>query len=735
MELNQQIFRAPSIPKFGKQTIASSVIRGAIKPQIKLKKSVFSFIKPIQKTVDVNKITGSVEESKKNFIIDKSLSIANNILVGIKKQLDFDYLSRIASEKNELENQRKRIAAQKVADKESNLEKDSKGILGKTFDKVTAPFKSIFQKLIDFFSIILTGILLNTAFKWLSDKNNQKKLAEFFGFLKEYWQELLIVFGIYKLIKLVSKIFGIASKLRQLIRFFGKPPGGKMGGKGGIDCSQIIKCLKTAPEFANEVIRQLITRGILANAILGMMPKPTGVPGLPPQPQQQPLFPPILGPNGTPLPLPPTVPRTPTSRPPIIRPPVTPTPTPIQTPIPQSRPSNPSATAAIWATLAAAGLTTVEIIKFLAGMGLGGAARAAEGGTIGELPEKKCTACSMGFSQGGTIPGFSGGGTVGGLFGTTGTTGMSGIIDKIGSSFAKGKDKILALLSEGEEVIRTRSAMLFRPLLKDINDNAGKRWAEFSAAVVKQSTNNIIQSELNRQFKNLIVNFKDLIDGEIKEKRKKKPKPPGGGGGYGRGGANIVKARAENPRMSPRGNEFTHGNQTTTRPSLSQSLQEARQRLIDKMALRNTNINNNIRPWWQNINPFIDKRYWVPSHDPGARNYNMPGYNRNKWFELNRFRTSPEEYKPTPNSGNPRFRYAPGSSYVKPGSDSSLLTLNSKPKVTVINLPTKTVNLGPKPGSVKTPSSGSATEVPSISPFDTGNPYISSNRLAYGMIM
>ena len=73
--------------------------------------------------------------------------------------------------------------------------------------------------------------------------------------------------------------------------------------------------------------------------------------------------------------------------------------------------------------------------------------------------------------------------------------------------------------------------------------------------------------------------------------------------------------------------------------------------------------------------------------------------------------------------------------YKVPVSTPSISSVSKKPKVTVINLPPKTVNLGPKPGSVKIPSSGSATEVPSISPFDSSNPYISSNQLTYGMVM
>lgn len=133
------------------------------------------------------------------------------------------------------------------------------------------------------------------------------------------------------------------------------------------------------------------------------------------------------------------------------------------------------------------------------------------------------------------------------------------------------------------------------------------------------------------------------------------------------GGGAVRPVRAENPKMNPRGKQTA----AVTRVSLIQSIQEARKRLLNKTALKNTNIKNNVRPWWEKINPFADKREFsarVPSHDPSARNYNMPGYNRDKWFDLYNFRTRPEEYKSTPNPKNPKLKYAPGSSYFKPGT-------------------------------------------------------------------
>jgi predicted Holliday junction resolvase-like endonuclease len=147
------------------------------------------------------------------------------------------------------------------------------------------------------------------------------------------------------------------------------------------------------------------------------------------------------------------------------------------------------------------------------------------------------------------------------------------------------------------------------------------------------------------------------------------------GGIVGMQGGGSTKVRAENPRMSPRGTEFSLGSQTTTY-SLLKSIQDAKQRLLDRDALTNTNIRHTgIRPWWERINPFADKRGFadrLPSHDPSMKNYNMPGYNRNRWFELNNFRTRPEEYKSTPNpKQKEKLRYA-SPTYVRPGIDKPL---------------------------------------------------------------
>jgi hypothetical protein len=136
------------------------------------------------------------------------------------------------------------------------------------------------------------------------------------------------------------------------------------------------------------------------------------------------------------------------------------------------------------------------------------------------------------------------------------------------------------------------------------------------------------------------------------------------------GGGSPV--RAENPKMSSSRSALDALN--TTRKPLKISIEEAQSRLLEKLREKNTNIKNNIRPWWEILNPFADRRRYsdrLPSHNPASKNYNMPGYDRNNWLKLDRFRSdpNPEMYKPNPK--NPKNRFAPR--YEKPGLNNPLL--------------------------------------------------------------
>jgi hypothetical protein len=74
------------------------------------------------------------------------------------------------------------------------------------------------------------------------------------------------------------------------------------------------------------------------------------------------------------------------------------------------------------------------------------------------------------------------------------------------------------MLAPGEEVIRTASARLFRPLLKDINDNAGRLWTAFSMGINKLLMVSKYQDDVNKEFSKVIED-QDGYQRNLKTKR------------------------------------------------------------------------------------------------------------------------------------------------------------------------------------------------------------------------
>ena len=470
MEFNEQIYRAPSVPKISRRNISSPVIRGAqsaITP--KLKKSTFSFVKP--------KINPTTLKSETETPISQTLEETNRILVEIQKQLALDFANRIVEKKDALKSSKIRLNKQRAAREEESLESGGKQKEGgfKPFDKVKQKVKSIFDKILDFFTIIATGLIVNNAFNWISKKENQEKVKQFFDFVGKYWKELLALFIGFKITKFILR-------LKQLSQLFGKGPKGG-GPKGGspLDCAGVMKCFSTSVVpflAANPRVVNVISESLLKDRrFLTGLATALGIAALPPA----------------------TAPVRPT--------PPTTTPANQPTPITSQEPSDWST--GVWATLAAAGLGTLEIIKIIGSLATGGQFDTvrAKGGTI-ESPTK-CTACSLGLSGANTLH-ASNGMTVPG-------TGPGTI------------DSVKAMLAPGEEVIRASAAMMFRPLLKDINNDAGRKWIQFSNAIKNiVKYNETILFALDELTRVLDVFKKQLDDFTNKEKNKKPPK----GGGY-----------------------------------------------------------------------------------------------------------------------------------------------------------------------------------------------------------
>ena len=176
----------------------------------------------------------------KNTPIEETLLETNNILVEIQKQLSLDFAYRIAKEKNDANKIRAASDKEKRSKKEKNLESNKiVKSLGGVTNKVLAPAKGIFEKILDFLAAIGTGFLVNKALTWLSDEENRKKIEGVFNFVKDNWKWILGIIGGVLIGRVVYKVLRIFRALRSVARFLnpfkGKPsgPGPSRPGTGG----------------------------------------------------------------------------------------------------------------------------------------------------------------------------------------------------------------------------------------------------------------------------------------------------------------------------------------------------------------------------------------------------------------------------------------------------------------------------------------------------------------------
>jgi len=121
-------------------------------------------------------------------------------LVKIDKTLD-SIVATLATQNKLIDekakNDRKERENRKRKEKESLLEKPAEGIK-KAVDAVTKPFKSILDRIIDFFVITLLGRAVYKLIEWFGDPENKKKIDLIGRFLKDWWPALLgayILFG------------------------------------------------------------------------------------------------------------------------------------------------------------------------------------------------------------------------------------------------------------------------------------------------------------------------------------------------------------------------------------------------------------------------------------------------------------------------------------------------------------------------------------------------------------
>jgi hypothetical protein len=476
--------------------------------------------------------------------IDQTLVETNNILIEIQRQLAFDYASRIEDEKNAIKSFKAAESKRKFAAKEKSVEGVKKigGAIGGTVSKIAAPIKGIFDKIKEFFGLILTGIVTNAAFTWLQDEKNRERLGNIFTFIGKAIPYLLAGLLGLKLIKWGTRLFKLGRFLFKLpgriLRVFGI--GGRASSRGagaagdtatgrgglfrnsagqrrGLRMGTATQSRVVPGRFnaAGGAVRQnvdVITRqkSLFNKTIQGL--EVTGkkfgrnfLKVLGAGPGKKTLVRSLLK----------------FARPVLKRIPIVGAL--IDFALSVALGENPGRAA--FGAIGAALLGTI-------GTFLGGPIGTFIGGLAGDFAgrqlydlffnkssskdvakEQQETAVKTGkINRRGRRVGYSSGGTVPGsaIYASNGMT--------VPGRGSRNVDSVSAMLAPGEEVIRTASARLFRPLLKDINDNAGRLWTAFSMGINKLLMVSKYQDDVNKEFSKVIED-QDRYQRNLKTKR------------------------------------------------------------------------------------------------------------------------------------------------------------------------------------------------------------------------
>ena len=523
MDINQ-VYTAPSIPKLSKKNISSSVLRGATATTAtpKLKTTKFSFIKPKISSETLKTDVSSLQ-------VSESLSETNRILVEIQKQLALDFANRIAEEKEAIKRIKAAESKRKFASKEKSVEATKKisGALGGAIGKVTAPIKSVFDKIKEFFTLILTGIVLNAAFKWLQDDKNKQLLFTIFDWIGNAFVPAVIAIVGYKLFRLLRGIFQIGKWLLKLPGRLAKI----LGIKGQAKPTAPTVDPRTRPKIKPQALRDLGKAAAPrpgAGTILSSGGKPLlgsgidayrgGTPGRAPSIPKlnAPVKPKGVG-GG------------------IIG----------NVAFVLAQLFAPQIQEAVGGLYNQMGIgmgnlsdeelkkqyeeTYKSFVKYNSGQSslpFGGNQSSFEEYEFGRLNllQNEFKRRGLSFNNGGTVPG-RGPGWI---------------------------DSVRAMLAPGEEVIKTSSAMLYRPLLKDINDNAGRMWKTFSEAVTKMLFLWEVISERSDEFKSIMEDFDEYLQEDIQRNRGLNPAPDVGQRMYlaGPGGTPGMAKIAPAPKIT-----------------------------------------------------------------------------------------------------------------------------------------------------------------------------------------
>ena len=140
---------------------------------------------------------GAIQPFVPSPVSEKTQENLDDIMKGIDS-----ILNTIRSEqkfKKDVESkERRRKETESRSRREDKLETGTFKKLAKATEKVLAPVKNLFQKILDFFLTVFAGRVLFKLVDWFSDDANKEKLNAIGRFLKDWWPALLgsyIAFG------------------------------------------------------------------------------------------------------------------------------------------------------------------------------------------------------------------------------------------------------------------------------------------------------------------------------------------------------------------------------------------------------------------------------------------------------------------------------------------------------------------------------------------------------------
>ena len=149
----------------------------------------------------------------------------NKLLIKLGDAMSLDYNDRLKEEKKKTKVEREKLLAKKRRDKESAIETRKKftKLVGTTLSGAASPFKNIFSKIFDFFKIIVTGTAINSAMEWYKDEGNKKKVENFFNFLKENANTILLIIGAIVAVDIALKLAGVVLAAKALVALVMNP--------------------------------------------------------------------------------------------------------------------------------------------------------------------------------------------------------------------------------------------------------------------------------------------------------------------------------------------------------------------------------------------------------------------------------------------------------------------------------------------------------------------------------